>query len=94
MAKNRCYTCQGSGKIMGGGMMLKDCPTCEGIGYFIKEDMDTELSQLDFRTTESYQKAKEKLMKSHSISEEKAVEALDQAFKESDTAAKKKRGKS
>lgn len=31
MAK-RCTVCTGSGKIMGGGMMLQDCDECDGLG--------------------------------------------------------------
>lgn len=38
MAKVRCNTCVGSGKIMGGGMMQQDCDDCDGRGkIFIDE---------------------------------------------------------
>lgn len=31
MAK-RCTVCTGSGKVMGGGMMLQECEECDGTG--------------------------------------------------------------
>ena len=33
MKKTRCNVCNGSGKVMGGGMMIKDCDECDGLGY-------------------------------------------------------------
>lgn len=32
MSKQRCIPCGGSGKVMGGGMMLQNCDHCEGSG--------------------------------------------------------------
>jgi RecJ-like exonuclease len=38
--KIRCKNCVGSGKVMGGGMLMADCDECEGVGklYIKKED--------------------------------------------------------
>lgn len=30
--KIRCKTCIGSGRVMGGGMIIHDCDDCEGTG--------------------------------------------------------------
>ena len=30
---SRCYACHGSKKLMGLGMIYKDCYVCDGIGY-------------------------------------------------------------
>ncbi len=32
MAKIRCKACVGSGKVMGGGMMMNECDVCDGSG--------------------------------------------------------------
>lgn len=29
----RCYACNGSKKLMGMGMITKDCYVCDGVGY-------------------------------------------------------------
>jgi DnaJ-class molecular chaperone len=29
---NRCKVCTGSGRVMGGGMIMKDCDHCNGYG--------------------------------------------------------------
>ena len=42
MAKVRCNTCVGSGKVMGGGMMQQDCDECDGRGkLFVDEPKKT-----------------------------------------------------
>lgn len=33
-----CLTCTGSGIVMGSGMQVKDCPSCDGSGDFIDID--------------------------------------------------------
>lgn len=35
--KVRCWACQGSKQVMGGGCMLKDCETCNGEGHLYRE---------------------------------------------------------
>lgn len=34
---HRCSQCLGAKKVMGMGMMTKECPTCKGIGWIKKE---------------------------------------------------------
>lgn len=34
----RCSECSGKKKVMGLGLLIKDCPTCEGIGW-VKKDV-------------------------------------------------------
>lgn len=38
MNKIRCKPCNGSGKVMGGGMMLADCDNCDGVGKLYVEE--------------------------------------------------------
>ena len=41
MTKTRCKTCVGSGKVMGGGMLLSDCDDCDGVGkIYTKEPVE------------------------------------------------------
>lgn len=51
----RCLECQGSGTVMGGGMMYHDCEKCDGRGK-IKKVKD-EISYLEIKQSESYQDA-------------------------------------
>ncbi len=38
MTKIRCKACVGSGKVMGGGMMMADCDECDGVGKIYVEE--------------------------------------------------------
>jgi DnaJ-class molecular chaperone len=38
MESKRCSACMGSGKIMGGGMIFKDCPECGGVGKILPKE--------------------------------------------------------
>lgn len=59
MAKKRCNTCVGSGRVMGGGMMMQDCEVCDGIGkLFIPDDP---IDHIMRKETEAYQNAKAKI---------------------------------
>lgn len=81
MAKKRCQRCAGSGKVMGGGMMMQECDNCEGIGkLFVPEN---EIDFLTMKQTDSYQKAKDKLKAADtSITDDRAEELLDKAMTE------------
>ena len=35
--QGHCRICYGSGRIMGGGMLLKDCPKCGGTGKHFED---------------------------------------------------------
>jgi hypothetical protein len=59
MAKKRCLSCVGSGKVMGGGMMMQDCEVCDGLGkIFVADDP---IDFLNKKNTEAYIESKEKL---------------------------------
>ena len=59
MAKKRCLACVGSGKVMGGGMMMHDCEVCDGLGkIFVADDP---IDFLNKKNTEAYIESKEKL---------------------------------
>jgi hypothetical protein len=75
MAKKRCIPCGGSGKVMGGGMMLTDCDECEGYGKIVIKEEPDYLS----KDTESYQKAKHEVKKlDDKISDQEAEKILDE----------------
>lgn len=58
--EKRCLTCAGSGKIMGGGLIIRDCHACEGIGklYKFKEELPTNEKEIK---TKSKRKRSEKI---------------------------------
>lgn len=73
MNKIRCIPCGGSGKVMGGGMMLQDCDHCHGAGKVIIEEIDYLK-----KDSESYKKAKSKLKKlDKKLSDDDAEKILD-----------------
>lgn len=37
MKCSRCENCQGKGKVLGLGCMLKECTSCAGVGYVSQE---------------------------------------------------------
>lgn len=43
----RCLTCAGSGKVMGGGMMYRECENCEGAGKLYKLETADEHKYVD-----------------------------------------------
>ena len=93
MNKKRCVPCGGSGKMMGGGMMLLDCDTCDGLGKVIVPDED----DIDYlaKNTEHYQKAKEEIKKiDDKISDDEAEKILDEEIeKQKPESFKKKKEK-
>lgn len=75
----RCLPCNGSGRVMGGGMMMADCENCDGRGKI--QEVDDELDYLAMKQTQSYLNAKERLMsKNVNLTHEEAEELLDDAF--------------
>ncbi len=84
MTLKRCSLCVGSGKIMGGGFMMKACPECDGIGKIEIEEDD--IGYLEKKQTECYQLAKDKLMDAHpNLEEDEAEKLLDDALKQTKT---------
>jgi hypothetical protein len=59
----RCTPCYGSGQLMGGGMLMKDCPHCDGRGKIALPDDEIEF--LHMQTTDSYKDAIENIKKSN-----------------------------
>ena len=51
----RCRACQGSGQVMGGGMIYHDCEACDGDGKI--EKPEDEISYLQVKQSETYQEA-------------------------------------
>lgn len=79
----RCLPCYGSGQVLGGGMIQKDCEECDGRGK-IEETID-DMEYLKVRSTESYDNAINKIKSLHpSISDEKAKELFENELKEID----------
>lgn len=57
----RCLSCNGSGRVMGGGMMMADCDNCDGRGKI--QEADDELEYLQLKTTDSFKNAIDKIKK-------------------------------
>lgn len=67
--KVQCYRCKGSGKIVGGGYMQKDCPICKGERFAEPQEMPNVIlpstsnqiavSRIDLTDDEILAKAKE-----------------------------------
>lgn len=58
----RCQPCHGSGRLMSGGMVFKDCENCQGKGK-IKTLETTEFDYLELKQSERFQEAKDQLKK-------------------------------
>ena len=76
MPKIMCQCCAGSGKIMGGGMIMRDCDECSGAGSIIEADDDIEYLQL--KATDSYKDAIQKIKK---VDPELSTEDAEEIFK-------------
>lgn len=75
MAITRCLSCAGSGQILGGGMIRRDCFDCNGSGKPEKITIDYTKA----KNTKAYKNAKKRLRKSNqNLSEEDAENLLDQ----------------
>jgi hypothetical protein len=59
MDVRRCLICQGSGQIMGGGMIYHDCDNCDGLGKI--EKPQDEITYLQVKQSETYQDAIEEI---------------------------------
>lgn len=86
--RERCQPCTGSGRVMGGGMIIKDCLECSGKGYIIVPD--NELDFLAAKQTESFIAAKNRLMKKQKgLTEEEADKLLEKALKDETQSSRK-----
>ncbi len=79
MAKKRCNTCVGSGRVMGGGMMMQDCEECDGLGkIFIPDDP---IDYLEQKNSEAYQNSKKEIKKmAPDLTDENVEKILDEEF--------------
>ena len=69
----RCNKCQGSGQIMGNGMIFRDCDCDEGEIHAPKP------VQIDKRSA-SYREAIKKIMQSGDCTREEAVKVFESEF--------------
>lgn len=85
----RCASCYGSGKIMGGGMIMKSCDQCNGHGKI--EVADDDIDYLLKKGTDHYKQAKDRIKQSDSsLTDEDAEQMLDEELSKQD---KPKRGR-
>jgi|GEM_PF-1447192 hypothetical protein len=80
MAKVRCNTCVGSGRIMGGGMMQQDCDDCDGRGkIYIDEPKEFKID----KNSNHYKKAIKRIKAlNKDLSDKEAEEIFDTELKE------------
>ena len=69
----RCSKCQGSGTVMGNGMIFRDCDCDAG------ETRPVQPVQIDKRS-KAYREAIEKIMASGDVSREEAVKVFESEF--------------
>ena len=62
----RCHACLGSGKLMGGGLILKDCKYCKN-----------PQKEVSMRDTQAYKKSVKRIQKKCKISEQEAQKIID-----------------
>lgn len=79
MARVRCNSCVGSGKVMGGGMMYVDCDACDGKG---KIYIDEEKEFIIDKNSKHYKEAIKNIKSIHEgITNEKAEEIFEDELK-------------
>jgi RecJ-like exonuclease len=88
MALKMCIPCAGSGRVMGGGMMMKDCDQCDGRGKI--QYVDDEIDYLAKKQSLNYKDAKQRLVDKANISGEQAEEYLDAELKKTKRGRKKR----
>ena len=92
ITSKRCTPCGGSGKVMGGGMMIHDCQPCKGSGK-VSEAID-DIEYLQVKETESYQNAIKNIQKMDSnLSQEEAEDIFKSEFDKLDEKPKPGRPK-
>lgn len=62
MAKfTRCSSCAGSGRMLGGGMIQRNCDNCDGSGKL--SHVDDEMGYLELKQSQRFEEAKDQLKK-------------------------------
>lgn len=81
MTSKRCPVCIGGGEIMGGGMIMKDCPNCDGYGTITEGVAPSKAKAVSVdRRSRSYRDAITKIMDLHKVDREEAVKIFDEEF--------------
>ena len=85
MVKKRCACCNGSGRVMGGGMMHQECDDCEGRGrIYVSEVKEVKPNEIN-KETDEYKKAIKKIKKlSPEISDSDAEKMFEKAWDETE----------
>lgn len=79
MEMRRCTPCGGSGRLMGGGMMFRDCEFCHGSGKIAQPEDD--ITYLQMKMTDGYQEAINNIKAvDENITTEKAEEMFKNEF--------------
>jgi DnaJ-class molecular chaperone len=77
MIKKRCPACVGSGKVMGGGMMMTECDECDGRGKIYEKSEPV----ID-KDSKEYKNAITNIKKlGDNISDEQADQMFEDAWK-------------
>ena len=74
MAKKRCIACTGSGRVMGGGMMMQDCDDCDGTGKIYIDDPELEFNEM--KATKAYKNAIDKIKNTDKNLSDEAAENI------------------
>ncbi len=78
--KIRCKPCGGSGRVMGGGMILADCETCDGAGkIYVDEPVAKKVDITIDRSSKHY---KEAIKKIKALSKDMTEEQAESIFAE------------
>src|SRR5690242_1838328 len=81
MPITRCMNCNGSGKLMGGGMMMIDCDNCFGKGKI----SDGKITIDDIKNTDSYRDAVQNIRAMNPVlTKDQAEKLFDDEFKSQD----------
>lgn len=72
--KRRCMSCNGSGRVMGGGMMMHDCDNCEGRGKI--EVVDDDMTFLSEQENLRLKEAQVAVKKAHPELDSATIEKL------------------
>ena len=77
----RCLRCQGSGKLMGNGMISEDCDCDDGHVYEDKEPVVKEPEPMKInRRSKAYKEAIENIMAASECTRQEAVKVFESEF--------------
>lgn len=74
----RCIPCNGSGIVMGGGMMMADCDNCKGTGKIVKAN--DEVAYLQIQASGEFDAAVKRIVEQTDMSYEDASKMLSSEF--------------